>query len=117
MLLRTVLKSYYVFNTFRKESNGTELVEYFGVLENLTSVTAAELLLCNYLRPNSTKTNRATQFLNCGSSEIFLFIMAQLYYQTIKILGRAARNLNMISTKLDTSGCMIIPLFLFFKPT
>lgn len=76
----------------------------------MTSVTAAELLLCNYLRPNSTTTNKSTQFLNHGSPEIFLFIMAQLYYETVETFGMVASNLNMISTKLNTSGCVIIPL-------
>lgn len=86
------------------------LLNFFGVLGNLTSVTAAELLLCNYLRPNSTTTNKSAQFLNHSRPEIFLSIMAQLYYETVKTFGRAASNLNMISVELNTSGCVIIPL-------
>lgn len=53
--------------------------------------------------------------MNHENPEIFLLIMAQLYYQIAKIFGRVARNLNMISTELNTYGCVIIPLLVLIN--
>lgn len=53
--------------------------------------------------------------MNHVSPEIFLLIMAQLYYQIAKIFGRVARNLNTISTELNTFGCVIIPLLVLIN--
>lgn len=53
--------------------------------------------------------------MNHVSPELFLLIMAQLYYQIAKIFGRVAINLNMISTELNTFGCVIIPLLVLIN--
>lgn len=53
--------------------------------------------------------------MNHVSLEIFLLIMAQLYYQIAKIFGKVARNLNKISTELNTFGCVIIPLLVLIN--